>query len=258
MALQMTNHSHNSKIYTHERLPLILTDEFDFYRCIKFDDSLYGKTVSELHAGNLRVSRKDNRYSNLFVGQKLSYWADSPETARAEAKKWGSGNNLLTFWAYDDGSSYVPTVYPPQKLQIIDGTQIEFNKILKKLDHNEPLSREERNLIDDIAYEEPDCLAYDSEARKGGVNYLFFEHGFRKLSLREVRLNLGNLKGRNHTKIECAYSSSYIPYIQRYAACFKPIAKIGIDISYYKSDEFKLKFDVFMDQYERIKEEHNA
>lgn len=68
---------------------------------------IMGKTVSELHRGNLRVSRKDNRYSNIFPGQKLSYWADSPQTARAEVKKWEAGNDLLTFWAYDDGSRLV-------------------------------------------------------------------------------------------------------------------------------------------------------
>lgn len=44
------------------------------------------------------------------------------------------GNQVITFWAYDDESSFIPTVYPRKELQIIDGTQLEFNKILKKLE----------------------------------------------------------------------------------------------------------------------------
>ena len=91
-------------IWKHQALPIIESHDFNFFRCLEFKDIYYGKTVSELHRGNLRVSRKDNRYSNIFPGQKLSYWADSPKTARAEVKKWGAGNNLLTFWAYDDGN----------------------------------------------------------------------------------------------------------------------------------------------------------
>lgn len=87
-------------IWKHKDLPLIESHDFNFFRCIAFRDSYYGKTISELHTGNLRVSRKDNRYSQLFPGQRLSYWADSSQTARAEAKKWGAKNNLLTFWAY--------------------------------------------------------------------------------------------------------------------------------------------------------------
>ncbi len=60
------NHTGNISILKHKSLPLVMTGEFDFYRCIQFSDNLYGKTVSELHAGNLRLSRSDNRYSNLF------------------------------------------------------------------------------------------------------------------------------------------------------------------------------------------------
>ena len=101
-------------IWKHKELPIIESHDFNFFRCLEFKGTYYGKTVSELHCGNLRVSRKDNRYSNLFPGQKLSYWADSPQTARAEIKKWGSGNNILTFWAYDDGSSFIPTIYPAE------------------------------------------------------------------------------------------------------------------------------------------------
>ena len=250
--ISFPNHTGNLSILTHKSLPMVMTGEFDFFRCIQFSDKLYGKTVSELHAGNLRVSRSDNRYSNLFPGQRLSYWADSPQTARAEAKKWGANNNLLIFWAYDDGSSSFPTVYPPKELQIIDGTQIEFNKILKKLEHHEPLNRSDRALIDNIAYEEPDCLAYESEARKGGTNYLFFEHGFRKLSIREVWLRLGDAPGKNHNKIACSVTSDYSPRPDCYGKMFLPIAKIGYDKNYTYSEEFLLRLQVICDKVERL------
>ena len=244
MSLIFPNQDYGAEVLTHKTLPIYKTYAFDFYRSIAFDNKFYGKTVSELHAGNLRVSRADNRYSNLFHGQRLSYWADSPQTARAEAKKWGAKNNLLTFWAYDDGSSFVPTKYPAQDLKIIDGFQLEFNTILKKLDRHENLSRSEWKTIDSIAEEDPDCLVYASEARKGGRNFLFFENGFKKLSLREVWLRLGDEKGKNHNKIACAGTSDYLPLISAYGEMFLPIAKTSFDKSYRESDEYKLRLDV--------------
>lgn len=251
MALTFQNHTGNLSILKHRSLPMVMTGEFDFFRCVQFDSSMYGKTISDLHAGNLRLSRTDNRYSNLFPGQKLSYWADSPETSRAEIKHWGSGNNILTFWAYDDGSSFIPTVYPRKELQIIDGTQIDFNRILKKLEKHMDLTKDERMLIDDIAFQEPDCLAYESEARKGSMNFLFFEHGFKKLSLKEVRLRLGDERGKNCNKIICADSSDYAPKLHSYGKIFLPIARIGEDKHYTETDEFKLRFQVFIDSMKR-------
>ena len=236
---------------------MIKTGEFDFYRCIQFNDNLYGKTVSELHAGNLRLSRSDNRYSNLFPGQRLSYWADSPNTAMAEAKKWGANKNLLIFWAYDDGSSFIPTVYPSLELQIIDGTQLEFNKILKKLEKHENLTKADRELIDAIAYHEPDCLAYESEARKGGINFLFFEHGFKKLSIKEIWLRLGERAGKNHNKIICADSSDYTPHLSSYGKMFLPITRIGTCSTYIDSDEYHLRMQVVLDKAERLVGEYS-
>lgn len=49
-----SNQSIGGTIYKHRELPLYVTDEFVFYRCISFCENFYGKTVSELHAGNLR------------------------------------------------------------------------------------------------------------------------------------------------------------------------------------------------------------
>ncbi len=50
-------------IYKHITLPVYMTDEFRFFRCVRFEDGFYGKTISELHNGNLRVNKSDNRYS---------------------------------------------------------------------------------------------------------------------------------------------------------------------------------------------------
>lgn len=64
------NQSFGVNILKHEELPILKSHEFNFFRCIEFKDNYYGKTVSALHEGNLRVSKRDNRYSNLFPGQK--------------------------------------------------------------------------------------------------------------------------------------------------------------------------------------------
>lgn len=226
------------KIWKHRDLPLIESHDFNFFRCIAFKDNYYGKTISELHGGNLRLSRKDNRYSILFPGQRLSYWADSPQTARAEVKKWGAKNNLLTFWAYDDGSSFSPTVFPPENLRIIDGIHFGFDKILKKIDDGSLLSTEEQLFIGRILLERPDCLAYKSEARKNGVCYLFFEQGFKKLSLREASLRLGDERGKNHISVPCAVNSDFVPVLENYGFFFAPIAKRKFDNSYITSDEY--------------------
>lgn len=232
-------------IIRHDKLPILQTRSFDFYRIIGFDDKFYGKTVSELHMGNLRVSRTDNRYSSLFPGQKLSYWADSIETAKAEYFHWNNNKNILKFWAYDDGSSFIPTVYPAQKLTIIDGFQLEFNKLLKKIEHGEKLSVSEKDLIDSIATYEPDCLAYQSERNHDGVNYLFFEHGFKKLSLKQVKLNLGELTNKNKNTVYCAETSDYTPILESYGYKFMPIAKTIYDDEYEKNDEYKLRNQVY-------------
>ena len=76
-------------IYKHIKLPIYITDEFRFFRCVEFNPDFYGKTASTLFNGNLRIC--SGRYSKLFPNQKLSYWADSPETARAEIKNMVRG-----------------------------------------------------------------------------------------------------------------------------------------------------------------------
>ena len=255
MNITFPNKGYATPVYKHKDLPLYSTSEFDFYRIIGFNDSFYGKTISELHAGNLRVSRTDNRYSSLFPGQKLSYWADSIETARAEFYHWNQNKDIVLFWAYDDGSSTFPTLYPAQPLKIIDGFQLEFNKLLQKIEKGEPLSSLEIRLIEKIALNEPDCLAYQSERNPVGVNFLFFEHGFKKLSLREVSLKLGERKAKNENKIVCAGSSDYTPFIEKYGYKFKPIARALYDSSYEKNDEYKLRKQVYEYSLMKMKDE---
>lgn len=241
MSKLFPNQGFGTSVKKHTELPLLSTYEFDFFRIIGFNDSFYGKTISELHAGNLRVSRKDNRYSSLFPGQKLSYWSDSIETAKTEYFHWNKNKNILTFMAYDDDSSFIPTVYPAQHLKIVDGFQLNFNKLLHKIEGNENLSSSEKDLIDTIAAHEPDCLAYQSERNPEGVNYLFFEHGFKKLSLKRVELYLGERKSRNRNGISCAITCDYTPCLENYGYKFMPIAKLVYDKEYEKSDEFILR-----------------
>lgn len=77
-----SNQSYGRTVYKHKELPIYVTDEFNFFRCISFREDFYGKTVSELHIGNLRMGTPENRYSNLFPDECVSYWADSPKTSR--------------------------------------------------------------------------------------------------------------------------------------------------------------------------------
>lgn len=128
--------------------------EFDFFRCLSFDRKFYGKTVSELHAGNLRES-KGSRYASLFPGDKVSYWSDEPSTAEAEARKYNPGPDLITFHAYDDASSTFPTSDCREPLIIVDGSETGFAEILDKLDAGVELSSHDRLLIRRIEQEEP-------------------------------------------------------------------------------------------------------
>lgn len=165
--------------YKHKDLSLYITDEFNFYRCVEFNPDFYGRTASVLFNGNLRAC--SGRYSKLFPNQKLSYWADSPMTARAEIKKHGAGNDILTFWAYDDGTSTFPTLPDQLPLIIIDGRKCGVQELIDKADNDVPLTVAEQKYMESLLAEAPDCLAFDSHARAGGENFIFFEKGFRKL-----------------------------------------------------------------------------
>ena len=235
----LPNHYLTYEVLKHKTLPIFETAEFDFYRCVPFNESFYGKTVSELHQGNLRERRTGNRYSMLFSGKKVSYWADSKKTAHAEMEKHNQGHNLLTFFAYDDATASFPTLTKQRDvLRIIDGRQLGFHEILKKDDNNIPLSDEEKSLINQFEKENPDCLAYWSEARKNGVNFLFFENGFKKLAVRELSLRLGNEKGKNKNRIYCAGTCDYTAWLGAYGDYFMPKARILHDAKYELSEEY--------------------
>ena len=223
-------------VYKHKSLPLYITDEFNFYRCLSFRKDFYGKTASALFNGNLRYV--EGRFASIFPGQKLSYWADSPQTARAEIKKHGAGNDILTFWAYDDATSTIPIYEEREPLIIVDARSHGLQSMFDRLDKGEEASKEDREKLAEIMSYSPDCLVYDSRARKGGENYLFFEKGFRKLALRELRLRFGREHGGSQSIIPCAMFSDYLPYLENYGLYFQEKAKIKMDDSYLHSEEY--------------------
>ncbi len=246
------NHAFSSIVKKYKGLPIYETYEFDFYRCLAFSNDFYGKTVSVLHSGNLRENKPENRYSKLFLGQKTSYWSDHPETAVAEVKKHGSGNNLLTFWAYDDATSTFPTIEPREPLIIIDGRKLGFRTIIDKIENDIELSDQEKEIQNNVLGTKPDCMAYESYAIKGGVNFLFFEKGFQKLAIREVNLYLSDSIDKKSC-IACAITCDYSPFIKSYGEYFMPNAEIGYDEHYIESNEYKLRSQVLA-EYRRCRE----
>lgn len=240
-------------VYKHIELPVYMTDEFNFYRCLEFRDEFYGWTASRLFNGNLRICT--GRYASLFGGQKLSYWADSPATAMAEIKKHGAGTNILTFWAYDDGTSTFPTLVNQYPLIIIDGRECGVQELIDKADQGKSLSDLEKKYMQSIMECEPDCLAYDSHAKSGGQNYLFFEKGFQKLALRELRLRFGRKDGGSHKRIICADTSDYMPFLKAYGYCFMPKARLRMDESYLKTDEYLSRKAICDKSHQRIRGE---
>lgn len=219
-------------------LPVFDADGLWFYRCVVFDDCMYGRTVSELHAGNLRVPGPlANRHSRLFSDRKVSYWADTKVGAIGEVRKW-NGNavrNRLIFMAYDDLSSTFPMMGVTSRLRIIDGRSLGFDRILEKDSKNKCLSQAEQQLVDAVLAESPDGLVYKSHTKSGHVNFLFFESGFNKLALRSVGLWLD---GRKRRLIECAHGSDYSPDLEHYGDMFMRVAKVKADVSYLFTEEY--------------------
>lgn len=218
----------------HERLHLINADEFSFYRFVNFDEGMYGKTVSELHAGNLRTPVADSRYAKLFPNQRLSYWSGSYQTARKETLKHGGTKDRLVFKAYDDASSTFPTG-PYKPLKIIDGRDMGIGEIIREFEKTQELSDGEAQMFKDIMAEKPDALAYNSVI-DGGENFIFFESGFDKLSLREVDLYLGDQK---RSDVVCAFGSDYSPSCEAYGYSFERIDSTKMHEDYRKTDEYK-------------------
>lgn len=244
------NHSTFGLSLKHKELPIVAQTEFNFYRYVTFTNVMYGRTVSELHKGNLRTVNDNNRYANLFEGDKVSYWAATPLIARREWQKHNQGEqNHLMFWAYDDISSTFPTIRNLEPLVIIDGIQLGFEKILEKCDKGEPLTEQDKLLIDKIREIKPDCLAYKPHIIKKNpfeefsvsceANFMFFEKGFKKLSLREVDLRLNHNKNKNN--IYCSTGCDYAPNEESYGKYFAPVARVMMNSDYLKSDEYLLR-----------------
>ena len=124
----------------------------------------------------------------------------------------------------------------------------------EKVGNHVELTNNEKELIDRIGREKPDCLAYHSEAKAGGTCFLFFEQGFKKLSLREVALRLGDCNGRNTAKVTCVVTSDFSPVLEGYGYYFSPIAKIKYDEKYTTSDEYILRKQVEDYSHEQITE----
>lgn len=247
--------SYGRPIYKHEQLSVYITDEFNFFRCVEFKADFYGKTASTLFNGNLRICSETNRYAKLFPNQKLSYWADSSDTARAEIKKHGAGSNILTFWAYDDGASTFPILQNEELLTIIDGRKTGVQELIDKADKKIELSNSEQNYINDLMAQEPDCLAYDSHAKNGGENFIFFEKGFKKLALRQLQLRFSKNNGGNVNRIVCADTSDYIPFIESYGMCFQPKVRVKMDKSYLLSDEYLQRKEVYEKFCQKVREQ---
>lgn len=239
-------------IYKHKKLPVYIGDQFNFYRCVEFKDDFYGKTASYLFNGNSRECT--GRYSSLFPHQKLSYWADSPATARAEIKKHGAGNSILTFWAYDDGASTFPTLQRQDPLVIVDGKKCGIQDLLDKADNNMELTVTEQKYIMDILDQNPDCLAFDSHAKNGGENFIFFEKGFQKLALRQLRLRFGKNNGGANNCIVCADTCDYSPHIESYGKYFMQKGRVAMDQTYLKSNEYLLRKQIREMSYQKMQE----
>lgn len=227
----------NEETLKHIKYPIYRTKEFDFFRCVEFKEEFYGALVTDLFKGNLRESQ--GRYSMLFPNHRISYWADSPMTARAEVKKHGAGCNLLTFQAYDDASSYKPCLGGHEMLCIVDARRTGIQSLIEKIDNGQLLTTEEKRIMEDILNEPIDAIAYESKAYFGGENFIFLEKGFKKLALREIRLRFGRRNGGNSKIIRCAFSSDYVPILESYGMYFLPKCRVGKDLNYLDSIEYK-------------------
>lgn len=234
--------------HRYERLHLIDADEFIFYRFVNFDERMYGKTVSELHAWNLRTPSSDSRYAKLFPNHRLSYWSGSCQTALEETLKHGGTQDHLIFKAYDDGASTFPTG-PYKPLKIIDGRDMGIGVIIREFEKTQELSDADALLMQKIMAEQPDALAYNSVIDRG-ENFIFFESGFDKLSLREVDLYLG---GRKRADVVCAFGSDYSPSCEAYGYSFELIARTKMHEDYRKTVEYKRRLAGFKNSLTRMR-----
>ena len=61
------NHSTFGLLLKHKEFPIVAQTEFNFYRYVTFTNVMYGRTVSELHKGNLRTANDNTeRFSLIY------------------------------------------------------------------------------------------------------------------------------------------------------------------------------------------------
>lgn len=135
-------------------------------------------------------------------------------------------------------TSTCPILDNEEPLVIIDGRECGIQDLIDKVEDGKSLTSKENDYMQKILFQSPYCLVYDSHACKGGENYIFLEKGFKKLALRQVKLQLGERPDKNSITICCADTSDYMPAIENYACYFKPIPRIGVDQDYYRTAEY--------------------
>jgi len=64
-------------------------------------------------------------------------------------------------------------------LIIIDGRKCGMQGLLDKADNGIQLTKTEQDYIASLLALEPDCLAFNSHAKKGGENFIFLKRDFR-------------------------------------------------------------------------------
>lgn len=85
---------------------------------------------------------------------------------------------------------------------------------------------------------------FESHVCKDCWNFLFFEKGFSKLSLREVRLRLEHRdeatgkRRMNRNQICCAGTGDYTLYPKPYGEFFLPIARTSMNEHYLSNEEY--------------------
>lgn len=65
------NHNSFGLSWKHKELPIVAQTGFDFYRYVTFTDDMYGKTISELHQGNLRAVTNNKWTAYKRIGKQV-------------------------------------------------------------------------------------------------------------------------------------------------------------------------------------------
>lgn len=133
----------------------------------------------------------------------------------------------ITFWAYDGGTSTFPALQNQEPLITIDGRKCGVQDLLDKADNGVQLTKAEQDYMAFLLAQEPDCLAFNSHAKKGGENYNWFV---------------------------CADTCDYSPHIESYEQYFMPKAKVAMDQAYLESNEYLLRKQILEESHRKMRE----